>query len=152
MYFTKGSSKRKSVKCSVIQGDLLAEMEYMVNRQTKHWLQTRASRWLDYLIPLNHKYWSCEPAGVGSDLLLLCFSLLLCSDALRIQSVSIGNENRQSTVFLVSLQTARTNLTDSTFKFNRLWVILIRQEVQFALHRNGREKCPSEGNFWLLLE
>ena len=41
-------------------------------------------------------------------------------------------EMDSSTIFLLSLQTARTNLTDSTFKFNRLWVILMWREVQLA--------------------
>lgn len=62
-------------------------------------------------------------------------------DALPIQNDHIwraGNETQLLNTFLVRLWTARTNPTDSTSKFNSLWIILMWCEVQLALHRNGR--------------
>ena len=41
-------------------------------------------------------------------------------DALQTQNVEFGNETQHSSIFLVRLQTAQANPTDSTFKFNSL--------------------------------
>lgn len=40
-------------------------------------------------------------------------------------------------IFLVCLQPVRTNPTDSTFRFNSVWITLIWGEVQLDLHRRG---------------
>ena len=46
-----------------------------------------------------------------------------------------GNETPQAAIFEVHSRTAETDPTDSTSKFNRLWVILIWCELQLALTR-----------------
>ncbi len=100
--------------------------------------------------------WCFTEVGSNKVQLLLYFSLnalvFLAQDALPTQNVAIwhsGNETQQSAHFLGHLGTARTNPTDSTFKFNHLCITLIWHELQLALHINGRQKSPSEGNFLL---
>ena len=51
-----------------------------------------------------------------------------------------GAETTQSTIFAVHLGTAETNPTDSTFNFNRLWIILIWRGLQLALTINVLER------------
>lgn len=60
-----------------------------------------------------------------------------------------GKETQQSDIFLLHWQMARTNRNDSTVRCNSLSAVLIQREAQFNLHRNGREKCASEGSFLL---
>ncbi len=51
-----------------------------------------------------------------------------------------GNATQRLTNSVVHLETARTNLTNSSFKFKSLWIILIWHEVQLALHRNSLQR------------
>ena len=46
--------------------------------------------------------------------------------------------------------TAGTNPTDSTFNFNRLWILLIWRELQLASHRKQQYRCHSEDTLLLI--
>ncbi len=75
-------------------------------------------------------------------------------DASPTQNVTIwhsGNETQQSTHFLLRLGTARTNPTDSTFKFNSLCIIIIWHKLQSAFAQKWPLEMSFRGKLFILI-